>query len=126
MTSSALERRRFAAVATAMGLTMLGAGYPQPASAASINFDCKVDQVGVFVDHIFTRCESNASGVYIFAYPTKNAAQAARILNVLTGVTLGGVDEVAVITFDPADVSGASIGCPPSNCRTIQAVHVSQ
>jgi hypothetical protein len=96
----------------------------RPASAASTNFDCWLDQVGTFADRVFARCQLATAGVYIFAYPTTNAPQAARILNVLTTVALGEPHAIVTITFDPADVSGAAIGCPASDCRLIQAVHV--
>jgi hypothetical protein len=123
--------RRWIAVSTRLATPILVSVFVslltglRPASAASTNFDCWLDQVGTFTDHVFARCQVAASaGVYVFAYPTTNAPQAARILNVLSTVALGEPHASVTITFDPADESGVSIGCPASNCRLIQAIRV--
>jgi hypothetical protein len=91
------------------------------AHAATAEVTCKADQVGVFASRIFVRCNTGAP-IFTFAYPTRDAAQAARVLNILTTVMLGGPEATVTIVHDPADTSGVAIGCPSDNCRLILGV----
>lgn len=80
---------------------------------------CTPNNVAVYSSRIHVRCNESYSGIRYFAYPTRDAAAAARYLSLLTSAQVAG--HTLSILYDPADTSGASYGCAASDCRPIQA-----
>ena len=81
---------------------------------------CTVDSVAVFASRIHVKCAEGHSGIYYFAYPTTDDADANRFLGTLnTAYTLG---TTLSILYDPADTSGTSYGCLAADCRPFKAL----
>jgi hypothetical protein len=92
------------------------------ASRISKDISCVPVQVVVFTTapRMHVRCASAVGGIVYFAQSTSNSSLAARVLSLLTTAQVAG--RTLVIRYDPADTSGAAIGCLISDCRLIQAV----
>ena len=112
-----------ALVVLAIGLVVVR---PQPAFAAPTDTLCTPTQVLVWTvaPRLHVRCAAAVGGISYFALSTADAAQAARVLTILTAAQVAG--RTLVIRYDPADLSGAAIGCLTSDCRLIQAVGFGQ
>jgi hypothetical protein len=82
--------------------------------------------VGVvaYVRRIHVQCQTAISGVSYFALGTSDAPNVARILSVLTTAQVAG--RTLSILYDPADLSGAAIGCSNVDCRLILAAGFGQ
>lgn len=129
-----MNRRTLAAVATVViaaaaisgigvGLVRSGSASAAPAAArVSKDISCVPVQVVVFTTapRMHVRCAAAVGGIVYFAQSTSNSALAARVLSLLTTAQVAG--RTLVIRYDPADTSGASIGCLVGDCRLIQAV----
>jgi hypothetical protein len=81
---------------------------------------CTPNNVAAFSNRIHVRCNESYSGIRYFAYPTTNAAAAARFLSLLASAQVAG--HTLQILYDPADTSGTAYGCLASDCRPLQAV----
>ncbi len=81
---------------------------------------CTPNNVAAYSNRIHVLCNESYSGIHYFAYPTTNAAAAARYLSLLTSAKVAG--HTLRILYDPADTSGPAYGCAASDCRPIQAV----
>ncbi len=94
-----------------------------PASASSSTATwttCTPQAVAVFAERVHVRCVESVGGIVYFAAPTSNNSHAARILSVLTAAHASG--GTLQILYDPADTSGADIGCNANDCRLILGV----
>ncbi len=89
---------------------------------ASTWVTCTPNNVAAFSNRIHVRCNESYSNIRYFAYPTTNAAAAARYLSLLTSAQVAG--HTLSILYDPADTSGTSYGCLATDCRPIQAVEL--
>lgn len=87
---------------------------------ASTWVTCTPNQVAAYSSRIHVRCNESYSGIRYFAYPTTNAAAAARYLSLLTAAQVAG--HTLSILYDPADTSGTAYGCAAGDCRPLQAV----
>ena len=103
-------------------LGLIGLMLPQAAAAAPVDTFCTPDQVVVFTNapRLHVHCTAAVGGVSYFAISTADQAQAARVLTVINTALVAG--RTLVIRYDPADLSGAPIGCQTNDCRLIQAV----
>ena len=81
---------------------------------------CTPNNVAAFSNRIHVRCNESYSGIRYFAYPTTNAAAAARYLSLLASAQVAG--HTLSILYDPADTSGPAYGCLAGDCRPIQGV----
>lgn len=90
------------------------------AVAQADEISCAPSNVFVFSNRVHIRCVESVGGIQYFAAPTADAAYAARVLSILSTATVAG--RTVSIFYDPADTSGASIGCQANDCRLIQAV----
>ena len=81
---------------------------------------CTPSNVIVFGNRVHIRCVESVGGIQYFAASTADAAHVARVLSILSTATVAG--RTVVVFYDPADTSGASIGCQANDCRLIQAV----
>lgn len=108
-------------IALAVALLLVA---PQPNEAAARAAETWVSCVPVGVvnyrTRVHVRCASAIGGVSYFAAPTQDPAFAARVLSVLTTAQVAG--RTLSILYDPADLSGTSIGCLAADCRLIRAV----
>jgi len=73
---------------------------------------------------LHVQCAAAVNGIRFFAVATSDAANAARVLSTITTAQVAG--RTLAILYDPADLSGASIGCQNSDCRLILAVGFGQ
>ena len=87
---------------------------------ASTWVTCTPNQVAAYQNRIHVRCNESYSGIHYFAYPTTNAAAAARYLSLLASAQVAG--HTLSILYDPADTSGPAYGCLAGDCRPIQGV----
>ncbi|MGC8779839.1 MAG: hypothetical protein ACP5UQ_03150 [Anaerolineae bacterium] len=90
------------------------------APEASTWVSCTPNSVAAYSNRIHVRCNESYSGIRYFAYPTTNAAAAARYLSLLTSARVAG--HTLQILYDPADTGGTAYGCAAGDCRPIQAV----
>ena len=102
----------------------------QPASLEAPQSDTWVSctPIGIQVypayGRLHVRCSQSYSGVSFFALSTKNSAEAARVLSVITSAQVAG--RTLSILYDPADTSGSAIGCQVADCRLIKSVGFGQ
>jgi len=92
----------------------------------STDISCVPTQVVVFTTapRFHVKCAAAVGGISYFALSTADSAQAGRVLSILTTAQVAG--RTLVIRYDPADQSGASIGCQVNDCRLIQAAGFGQ
>jgi hypothetical protein len=90
-----------------------------PALAAETWINCTPVQVAAYQQRLHVRCAAAVGGISFFALGTQDAANASRVLAVLTAAQVAG--RTLNILYDPADQSGAAIGCLTSDCRLIHA-----
>ena len=95
---------------------------PQAAQAAAVDVSCTPDEVIVFTTapRLHVRCTAPVGNIRYFAISTSDQAQAARVLSVINTTLVAGRN--LTIRYDPADLSGASIGCLNADCRLIRAI----
>ena len=93
-----------------------------PAWAAPLDVFCTPNQVVVFTEapRLQVRCDESFSGVVYFAAPTADPAQAGRILSVIQTALVAG--RTLIVNYEPADLSGAVIGCQSNDCRLIRRI----
>jgi hypothetical protein len=91
-------------------------------NAASLTwFQCTPANVAVFEERVHVKCTASApGGIRYFAKATADADAAARVLSLLSIAQVTG--RTLDIRYDPADTSGATIGCQANDCRLIVAV----
>jgi hypothetical protein len=95
-----------------------------PAANAAVYTACDIATVGAFGNRVHIRCDQPypTTTIQYFAVPaTKrdmaNHVEAIALTAQVTGATV-------YVYFDPADTSGASIGCQASDCRLATAVEI--
>jgi hypothetical protein len=111
------------------------------ASAAEISIICTPTGVATFANRIHVRCAQSFSGIVFFAIgssepagsdrgtraggtePIEAAAPtAARYLSLATSALITGRN--VRIFYDPADLTGAGIGCLTSDCRLLRGLEI--
>jgi hypothetical protein len=100
----------------------LAAAAMTPAGAAPMDATCTPIQVMDLGARIHVRCSAAVSGISYFALPTTDAPRAARTLSLMTSALIAGRN--LTINYDPADQTGAAIGCQITDCRLIRAVGI--
>jgi hypothetical protein len=92
------------------------------ALSAPVDVFCTPNQVVVFTEapRVQVRCDESFSGVVYFAAPTADPAQASRILSVIQTALVAG--RTLIVNYEPADLSGARIGCQSNDCRLIRRI----
>lgn len=113
------------AIVASMAIGTASGAHAQVTSSPTEPFatsTCTPVNAGVFDTRIHVRCSVAVSGIVYFAAPTSNNNRAARILAILSTAVAASHD--LRIYYDPADTSGASIGCAASDCRLIQSVEL--
>lgn len=112
----------------AVGLTQAQSPEPPEAPlalepAAATWYTCTPVRVASFATRIHVRCAAAApNGIWYFAYPTSDTANASRFLSLLSTALVAG-KQVNVL-YDPADTSGAAYGCLAADCRALRAVEM--
>jgi hypothetical protein len=89
------------------------------ARAGEATTTCKPKQIAIEAERIFIQCTGTIGGIGIFAVPTADAANATRILSLLSTGQLYG--DALSLVFDP-DGSGAAFGCEKRDCRPLLGV----
>ncbi len=117
---------RMAPIATAQitsdGTQALGNVNQAPGTSTWVS--CVPVGIMTYSSRVHVQCQTAISGINYFAASTSNASNAARILSVITAAQVAG--RTLSVLYDPADTSGASIGCEVNSCRLIQAVGFGQ
>jgi hypothetical protein len=90
------------------------------ASAAETWTSCTPTEVMTYKVRVHVRCAASVGGISFFVVETQDVAYAARVLSVISTAQIVG--RTLNILFDPADLSGAAIGCQTNDCRLIRAV----
>lgn len=90
-----------------------------PAQAASTWVQCVPIEVMNYHSRIHIKCASAIGGITYFAASTSDKAFVNRTLSILSTAQVAG--RTLNILYDPANRSGASIGCQVNDCRLIQA-----
>jgi hypothetical protein len=96
----------------------------RPAAAADTWVSCTPIQVVTYSSRVHVRCAAAIGGISFFAVSTSDPANAARVLSVITAAQIAG--RTLTILNDPADLSGAAIGCQNADCRLIHAIGFGQ
>lgn len=107
-----------------LALLILSFSFNMPAQAADTWASCTPNQVMSFTQRIHVRCASAIGKISYFALSTQNAQLAARTLSLISTAQVAG--RTLTVLYDPADLSGASIGCLTSDCRLIHAIGFGQ
>jgi hypothetical protein len=94
------------------------------AHAAETWISCTPVQIVTYKSRVHVRCAAAVGGISYFAAATQDNAYAARVLSVITTSQVAG--RTLSILYDPADLSGAAIGCQTNDCRLIHAVGFGQ
>jgi len=92
------------------------------ASAAETSVICTPTGVATFASRIHVRCAQSFSGIVFFAYRSTDSAGAARYMSVATSALISG--RQVRIFYDPADLTGASIGCQNNDCRLLRGLEI--
>jgi hypothetical protein len=95
-----------------------------PAVAAETWVSCTPVEVATYQIRVHVRCASSVGGITFFAVATQDTPYAARVLSILAAAQVAG--RTLSILYDPADQSGAAIGCLTSDCRLIRGVGFSR
>ena len=111
----------FVLVASVMMLADAHAQSNGPAAVAAAR-SCTPAAVGDFQIRIHVRCSTAVDGIVYYAVATTDSNRAARVLAILSGAFLGG--HQVEIYYDPADLSGSSIGCSNVDCRLLLNVEI--
>jgi hypothetical protein len=101
-------------------LFVTAAGLLGPASAVANETGCTPLNVMVFESRVHVKCVETVGNIAYFAASTEDSGNASRVLNVLSTALAAG--RTLSIIYDPADTSGAAIGCQINDCRLIQGV----
>jgi hypothetical protein len=107
-----------------MGVGLVCAILCRQMEAAETWTACVPVEVATYQGRIHVRCAAAVGGINFFAASTQDTAYAARLLAVLTAAQVAG--RTVSILFDPADQSGAGIGCQVNDCRLIRAAGFGQ
>jgi len=105
--------------APAAQLVPSDASSPAAPSAATF-ITCTPNQVMNFKGRVHVHCSTSFSGISYFALSTADPSNAARVLSVASAALVSG--RQVTILYDPADLSGAAIGCLNVDCRLIIAI----
>jgi hypothetical protein len=98
---------------------------PGPASPSAETWtNCTPLNVAAYSNRIHVKCVETVGGIQWFAASTANAANAARILSLLSTAQAAG--RTLSILYDPDDTSGTSIGCAATDCRLLHAAAILQ
>lgn len=95
---------------------------PGMSSAAETSVICTPTGVATFPSRVHVRCAQSFSGIAFFAYASSDSAGAARTMSVATSALISGRN--VRIFYDPADQSGAGIGCQTGDCRLIRGLEI--
>ena len=80
-------------------------------------YRCTPANVAAYTTRIHVKCTAASSGIWYFAYPTRDTANASRFLSLLSTAEVAG--KQVDILYDTADLSGATYGCATGDCRPI-------
>jgi len=115
----AKARRKFTSLIAACAALAIGS-LATPAWASPTWITCTPVGTATFQGRVHVRCAASIGGVSFFAASTSDWTYAARILSIAESAQVGG--RSLDILYDPADLSGASIGCLTADCRLIQGI----
>lgn len=102
------------------GLFLASPVVTQEAQAAATWISCTPVQSMTYSSRVHVKCSAAVGGISYFAASTSNADNAARILSTVNAAVVSG--RTLSVLYDPADLTGSSIGCANSDCRLIQAI----
>jgi len=114
-----------AAVTSIAAVKMLQARSVRAAApAAGAIYTCSPDLVVSANVRVVAHCASgyvipSTGTIYWFAYPTRDSANASRMLSLFE--TAKATGSTVTFYFDTADLSGAAYGCLNTDCRAIWA-----
>ena len=97
-------------------------GTASGAGAAETSVTCTPTGVATFPSRVHIRCSQSFSGVAFFAFGSNDAAAASRNMSLATSALISGRN--VRIFYDPADQSGASIGCNVNDCRLLRGLEI--
>jgi len=91
---------------------------------AGVTYTCNPDLVVSANVRVVAHCASGyvippSTTIYWFAYPTKDSANASRMLSLFE--TAKATNSTVTFYFDTADTSGTAYGCLAADCRAIWA-----
>jgi hypothetical protein len=105
------------AVAAVVLAVLCAANGEASAQALPATISCVTQEVGAFADRVYVRCAASVGGIFSFAVSTKDTANAARMLSILTTAHVAG--RALQLTYDPGDKTGPTFGCPAKDCRLL-------
>jgi hypothetical protein len=118
-----VTKLKFVRAATAFALLVGGLTVTDIARAAEKSFTCNPIDVADFPGkRIHVRCSPGDGAISWFALGTSNEAEASRVLSI--AATAFAAKKTLTIWYDPADLSGSSLGCLNSDCRKIRGIRM--
>ena len=112
-------------VRTAIALALLAGGLTVThiAWAADKTFTCNPVDVADFPGkRVHVQCSPGDGAISFFALGVSNEAEANRVLSI--AATAFAAKKQLTIWYDPADLSGGSLGCNNSDCRMIHGIRM--
>ena len=106
------------------GATELTAGLSSGPQGTETWISCVPVGVVTYRIRVHIHCAAAVDGISFFAVSTTDTAYAARVLSTISTAQVAG--RTLSILYDPADLSGASIGCQTNDCRLILGVGFGQ
>jgi len=101
--------------------TLINGALLSMACAAQKTFTCTPVDVAVFVkQRVHVRCGPGDGAIQWFALGVSDQNEANRVLSLVS--TAFATQKRLTVWYDPADLSGAAIGCANNDCRMIQGL----
>lgn len=85
---------------------------------------CTPESGASYDNRVHVKCTESYSGIQYFAISTKNKAEAARALSIISTSIVAG--KTLSMLYIPADTSGTSLGCMESDCRLFYGIALNQ
>jgi hypothetical protein len=105
----------------AAGLGVLMSASTQTALAAEKSFTCTPADVAAYPKvRVHVRCNPGDGAITYFALGVSSQEDANRVVSL--AATAFATKKSLTIWYDPADLSGANIGCLTANCRLILGI----
>lgn len=85
---------------------------------------CTPESGASYDNRVHVKCTESFGDIRYFAVSSKDKAQAARALSIISTSIVAG--KTVEVLYNPADTSGTAIGCLESDCRLFYSIALNQ